>query len=972
MADHREDNDDSYVPKGVSVMYQIYCDGKLLYDPRQKAYLVNDPTLELAVNTSGILSFSMPPTHPSYNVIRKLRSVVTLYQDGEWLFSGRVLNDSVGFDRTRKVEVEGELGYLNDSNQRCYVCDGLSPEEWFATVIGRHNADVDEWKRFMIGVVTVTDSNNELYYSSTTYDTSWDTVKEKCFGGSCGGYVRTRHVGKAVYIDWLKEYPNICSQAIRFGENLLDLNHEVKGEDMATVVIPLGARLSEVDGEYQDTESEERLTIAGVNNGKDYLEDTEASALYGRIVKCVVHENITQAANLYTAGMQDLEDAARLLSTLTLNAVDLHLLHMDVEKISLGDSIRVVSAPHGLDTYMQVSAMTIRLAQPENSSITLGRSRKTLQAESDSSLSGIREDISYIYGQQRSAASKLNGMDIRIKEFSSEITKTAEQILMTVSENYLLKTDYEKEAAEIRSSITQTSSSILQVVSAVYVKTSDYNTAIGELQASIEMKVDLDNLISSINMSAETVTIHSSKLNLSGYVTMTDLSTSGKTSIYGGNIQTNTITADKLTIGTGGNLYNRGYDTFDNITEDILYYTKSTYAAVSLTSEPGCVYYGQQALQVTATGGSAYVYLGHKNNYYGCIPVQAGKTYLASCYVKSDTEGVNAYLYVSEHTAVNSTNSALSYTTAKAGTSWTRIVRSFTVTSTYPYVSIRVQNSGGAGVTMWFDAIMIEEVASAAQSPGIFKPANTTVIDGGHIITGTVDASVINVTDLKAFGATIGGWTIGTSALYNGTTSMTSTVEGTYIGTNGIRQYNSGTKYVNITGGVLTAYGATISGTLTASAGTIAGFTLNSSALYKGKTSLTSAASGVYVSTSGISTGNGSAWITMANGQIYGTGGGGTASTGYVCFNNYWTDSGVYGTRIAGRSGLFILAPRIGVGSYMAFGSEATVTEGYTGTVSQALVKSITNNGNGSITWTYGTFKLIFKNGLLTGYSIVS
>lgn len=228
------------------------------------------------------------------------------------------------------------------------------------------------------------------------------------------------------------------------------------------------------------------------------------------------------------------------------------------------------------------------------------------------------------------------------------------------------------------------------------------------------------------------------------------------------------------------------------------------------------------------------------------------------------------------------------------------------------------------------------------------------------------------MTDLRAFGATIGGWTIGTTSLYNKTTSMTSTVAGTYIGTNGIRQYASSTRYVNIQSGVLTAYGAEISGTLTASAGTIAGFTLNSSALYKGKTSLTSATSGVYVSTSGISTGNGSAWITMANGHIYGTGGSGTSSTGYVSFNNYWTDTGVYGTRVAGSSGVFILAPRIGVAGYSSFGSTVTVTEGYTGSVSQPIVKSITANSDGSISWRYGTFRLTFKNGLLTGYSVVT
>ena len=275
-------------------MYQILCDGELLYDPRQKEYLVGDPTLELAVNTSGTLSFSMPPTHPAYDKIRKLKSVITLYQDGEWVFSGRVLNDEKNFDNIKQISVEGELGYLNDSNQRSYVCDGLSPKAWFASIIERHNADVDDWKKFSVGEVTVTDGNDELYYSSGTYETSWETVKNKCFEGSCGGYVRTRHAGNTTYIDWLKDYPNICTQEIRFGENLLDLTHQIKGEDVATVVIPLGARMSEVDENYQGTDTEERLTIAGVNDGRDCLEDEEAVALYGRIVKVISHEDVTE------------------------------------------------------------------------------------------------------------------------------------------------------------------------------------------------------------------------------------------------------------------------------------------------------------------------------------------------------------------------------------------------------------------------------------------------------------------------------------------------------------------------------------------------------------------------------------------------------------------------------------------------------------------------------------------------------
>ena len=62
----------------------------------------------------------------------------------------------------------------------------------------------------------------------------------------------------------------------------------------------------------------------------------------------------------------------------------------------------------------------------------------------------------------------------------------------------------------------------------------------------------------------------------------------------------------------------------------------------------------------------------------------------------------------------------------------------------------------------------------------------------------------------------IAGWTIGTSAIYNNTSSKTSTTAGTYLGTDAIRNYNSSTQYVHIENGKITAYGADIRGALTA------------------------------------------------------------------------------------------------------------------------------------------------------------
>ena len=128
--------------------------------------------------------------------------------------------------------------------------------------------------------------------------------------------------------------------------------------------------------------------------------------------------------------------------------------------------------------------------------------------------------------------------------------------------------------------------------------------------------------------------------------TWTNNAVSDSTYIQGGWIATNTITADKivansitadkLAIGFGANLYNLGYDTFDNITEDKLYYS-SSYANVSLNKANTYVYYGKKSLCIRATGSSAYVYLGHSTNNYGCIPVQTGKYYRLSCYVKASS-----------------------------------------------------------------------------------------------------------------------------------------------------------------------------------------------------------------------------------------------------------------------------------------------------------------------------------------------
>lgn len=72
-------------------------------------------------------------------------------------------------------------------------------------------------------------------------------------------------------------------------------------------------------------------------------------------------------------------------------------------------------------------------------------------------------------------------------------------------------------------------------------------------------------------------------------------------------------------------------------------------------------------------------------------------------------------------------------------------------------------------------------------------------------------------------GGTIAGWKISSQALYNGTNSLNSTAAGTYLGTDGIRQYKSSKQYINISNGEITAKGANIEGSITSNNAQITG-----------------------------------------------------------------------------------------------------------------------------------------------------
>ena len=92
-------------------MYRVLCDGLPIHDLRDEELVLLDPQATLEVNTAGSFSFKMPPTHPQYDLPKKMRSCIEIYHDDELIFAGRPITDTVDFYNRKNIKCEGQLAY---------------------------------------------------------------------------------------------------------------------------------------------------------------------------------------------------------------------------------------------------------------------------------------------------------------------------------------------------------------------------------------------------------------------------------------------------------------------------------------------------------------------------------------------------------------------------------------------------------------------------------------------------------------------------------------------------------------------------------------------------------------------------------------------------------------------------------------------------------------------------------------------
>ena len=91
-----------------------------------------------------------------------------------------------------------------------------------------------------------------------------------------------------------------------------------------------------------------------------------------------VWDDIGDETKLYNAAKAYLAQLTNPVTALTLTAMDLSHMDKDMGSFKVGDWIRVISAPHKVDEYFQLSQMTEDMINPSQSTINLGKKTETL------------------------------------------------------------------------------------------------------------------------------------------------------------------------------------------------------------------------------------------------------------------------------------------------------------------------------------------------------------------------------------------------------------------------------------------------------------------------------------------------------------------------------------------------------------------------------------------------------------------
>ena len=338
-------------------------------------------TVKNSVEGIDTFDFSFYQNNKGYGQIQPMKTLIEVVNTkiNEALFKGRVYmpTDDMASDGLHSTSFvcQSEMGYLTDSVSRHVEWRG-SPRNLMTNILNWHNSQVEDFKKFQLGVVEVEDPNDfqYLYLSATrsTYEEILDKIIDRL-----GGELSIRYDKGVRYLDVLKRIGKQSKTTIKLGKNLRTLSRTVDATEVVTRLTPLGARIESEDETATDA-SEERLTITSVNNGKPYIDREDLFKYYTIKGKSVVWEDVNDPKILLSKGREYMAKIQPVKTQYTLTAYDLHTIGKAPEEFKIGYDYHVMNPVMNLDNYLRCVELSIDIVSPQESSMVIGDKLSTI------------------------------------------------------------------------------------------------------------------------------------------------------------------------------------------------------------------------------------------------------------------------------------------------------------------------------------------------------------------------------------------------------------------------------------------------------------------------------------------------------------------------------------------------------------------------------------------------------------------
>ena len=340
---------------------------RVIYHPLSSSTYIQSAFLDQEVNVFSTLSLEILGGQEL--TLEEYKSIIEVYEEAtnRLVFRGRVMTKEKDMQSDGLciyyVEAEDGLSYLNDASTREFKLDNTTLLKALNHIIARYNA----LGQYTFKITNTTDKTIKEEDENISFISCYEALQrileltEK--------EIEVIHKdNKVIEISLKDSIGSNRGVQVRLGQNILDTIVQTGARELVTRVVPI----------WRD--SDNVITISSINNGKDYIADTNLEKSLGVVVERIVEnddEKITKT-KLKSWGEKELKKLAKLDYTITANVLDLEFLSGSKASIFLADTVNVYNPLVNVYSNSKVYGISTNLLEPYNPQIQFNTRKRGL------------------------------------------------------------------------------------------------------------------------------------------------------------------------------------------------------------------------------------------------------------------------------------------------------------------------------------------------------------------------------------------------------------------------------------------------------------------------------------------------------------------------------------------------------------------------------------------------------------------